>query len=70
MLMLADALRVELSDMRFARETAVATSPIETRAGVVESGTVAATRLRFTGYVDGDPRLGPLRHRPDSDPGS
>jgi 2,4-diaminopentanoate dehydrogenase len=57
LLMLADALRLDLDDVRFERETAVATAPVVTGAGIVEAGQVAATRLRFTGSVAGVDRL-------------
>lgn len=57
LLMLADALRVDLDDVRFTREVAVASAPVATGAGVVEPGTVAATRLLFTGHVNGTPRV-------------
>ncbi|MBL8778884.1 MAG: hypothetical protein JNK12_23335 [Acidimicrobiales bacterium] len=54
--MIADAMGWELDDeKRVVHETAVATAPIDTPVGVLETGTVAAQRFRWQGTVDGQP---------------
>jgi hypothetical protein len=54
--MLADTLGVRLDAERGTRhEMAVATAPIDTPVGVLETGTVAAQRLTWLGLVNGEP---------------
>lgn len=53
MKMLADAFGVELDDVHYRREVAVAERPLEIAAGTVEPGTVAAMRLHLDGVLHG-----------------
>ena len=54
--MIADAMGWELdAEKHVVHETAVATAPIDTPVGVLETGTVAAQRFRWQGTVDGAP---------------
>jgi len=52
--MVADALGVELQEMREVCEFAPAPRRIETASGVVEKGTVAGVRFELIGVVDGE----------------
>ena len=54
--MIADAMGWTLDpEKHVVHETAVATAPMYTPGGVLETGTVAAQRFRWQGTVDGDP---------------
>ncbi len=54
--MIADELGFDLEpELRTTHEVAVATAPIESPIGVIESGLVAAQRFRWEGLVDGEP---------------
>jgi hypothetical protein len=54
--MLAEAMGVTLDpDKASTHEWAVATAPIDTPVGVIETGTVAAQRFTWSGTVDGTP---------------
>ena len=49
----ADAMGVQLDEVRYRRETALAEVAVRTASGVLEPGTVAAMRMEFVGVVDG-----------------
>lgn len=53
MRMLADALGVQLDEVRYHREAAVTDHDIEIAAGTIEAGTVAAMKLHFDGILHG-----------------
>jgi 2,4-diaminopentanoate dehydrogenase len=53
MLMVADAIRFELEDYRYERESAVTDRPIVTAFGTIEPGTVAAVKLACHGIAFG-----------------
>jgi len=55
--MVADALKVELDEIRQSYEQAVAKETIELSCGSVEAGTVAGLRFEVTGIVKGEPRI-------------
>ena len=57
MLMLADAMRVDLDDATFRREVAVSDKQTVTPAGTYPPGSVVASRLIFTGFIGGQPRI-------------
>ncbi len=50
--MIADALDVELDDVVYHREVALADAPITVAAGVIEAGTVAAMKMHLDGVRD------------------
>ncbi len=52
MRMLADAIGIELDDVRYHREVATTHHAIEIAAGTIEAGTVAAMKFVFDGMVD------------------
>jgi hypothetical protein len=54
---LADAMGVELDELRYRRTTALASRRLETLAGTIEPGTVAAMRILLEGIVDGEPLI-------------
>lgn len=53
MRMLADAIGIELDDVRYHREVATTDRTFEIAAGPIEAGTVAAMKFVFDGVVDG-----------------
>jgi 4-hydroxy-tetrahydrodipicolinate reductase len=55
MRMIADGLGIELEDVRFHRDVAVATESLTIAAGTIEAGTVAATRFHYQGIRHGRP---------------
>jgi len=56
--MVADALGLKLDDeLQTGHEMAVATKDLDTPVGLIAAGTVAAQRFRWTGTVDGEPRI-------------
>jgi 4-hydroxy-tetrahydrodipicolinate reductase len=54
MRMIADALHVDLDDIVYHREVALADEPIEIASGVIEPGTVAAMKMHLDGVRGGD----------------
>ena len=57
MRMLADAIGIELEDVRYRREVAVTDDAFEIAAGTIEAGTVAAMKFGFDGILYGRPVL-------------
>jgi 2,4-diaminopentanoate dehydrogenase len=57
MRMIADGLRIELDDINYQREVAVADKPIDIASGTIEAGTVAATRFHYQGILYGRPAI-------------
>lgn len=57
MVALADTLGVELEDVLYHREVALAPEPFAIAAGTIEAGTVAAIKFRFDGIVHGRPGI-------------
>jgi hypothetical protein len=55
MRMLADAIGIELEEVRYRRDVAVTDEPLEIAAGTIEAGTVAAIKFGFDGYLYGRP---------------
>jgi 4-hydroxy-tetrahydrodipicolinate reductase len=55
MAMVANALGAELDDITYEREVATMDAPLDVAAGVMDPGTVVATRFWFTGYSAGRP---------------
>jgi hypothetical protein len=55
--MLADALGVELDEIRETHEKWAAAEAISTDMGVLEAGTMAGLRFEIQGIVDGEPKL-------------
>ena len=55
--MVAAGLGVAIDRYGFEHQVALAREPIETAAGVIETGMVAAQRFRYWGEVDGGPHL-------------
>jgi 4-hydroxy-tetrahydrodipicolinate reductase len=53
LLMVADALRFELDDVRYTREVALADEAFSIPFGAIEAGTIAAVKISFVGIVDG-----------------
>jgi hypothetical protein len=53
MLMVADALGIELDDVKYHREVALADQPIDLVAGLVQPGTTAAMRMHLDGMRGG-----------------
>ncbi len=54
---LAEALGVELEDVRYQREVALVEEPLAVAAGTIEAGTAAAIKFKFDGFVHGQPRI-------------
>jgi hypothetical protein len=54
---LAEALGVELEDVRYHREVAVAEKSFPIAAGTIEAGTTAAIKFGFDGYLHGKPKI-------------
>ena len=52
--MIADALHLELDDVRYHREVALAEEPFSIASGVIEQGTVAAMNIHVDGLRDGE----------------
>jgi 4-hydroxy-tetrahydrodipicolinate reductase len=52
MRMLADAIGIELNEVRYSREVAIAPQAFEIAAGTIDAGTVAAMKFVFEGIVD------------------
>jgi hypothetical protein len=57
LLMIADGLALELEEETREVEVVTSNEPIEIAAGVVEAGTIAAQRFRWTGNVGGEERI-------------
>jgi hypothetical protein len=57
MRMVADAIGVEIDEVRYRREVGVTGAPIEIAAGTIEAGTVAAMNMIFDGIVHGRPAI-------------
>ena len=57
MRMLADAIGIELEEVRYRREVAVTDDAFEIAAGTIEAGTVAAMKFGFDGILYGRPVL-------------
>jgi len=57
MRMVADAIGVEIDDVRYRREVAVTDAPLEIAAGTIDAGTVAAMNMVFEGIVHGRPAI-------------
>jgi 4-hydroxy-tetrahydrodipicolinate reductase len=55
MRMLADAIGIELDEVRYRREVAVTDHTFEIAVGTIEAGTVAAMKMVFDGIVHGRP---------------
>jgi len=55
--MVADALRVELDEVRQSSEQVLAEESFEIPCGRIEAGTVAGLRFEVEGVVDGEPRI-------------
>lgn len=55
MRMLADAIGLDLEEVRYRSEVAVADAPIEIAAGTIEAGTVAVKKMAYDGIVHGRP---------------
>jgi 4-hydroxy-tetrahydrodipicolinate reductase len=55
--MVADALRVELDEIRQSHEQVVADETFEISCGTIEAGTVAGLRFEVQGIVGGEPRI-------------
>jgi 4-hydroxy-tetrahydrodipicolinate reductase len=54
---LAEALGVELDDVQYHREAALAEESFAVAAGTIEAGTAAAIKFGFDGFVHGTPRI-------------
>lgn len=57
MRMIADGLGIELEDVLFHRDVAVATEPLTIASGTIDAGTVAATRFHYQGIRHGRPAI-------------
>jgi hypothetical protein len=57
MAMLADGFGWQLGDLRGYQDFALADRDYEFTAGTIREGTVGSVRLRFEGWIDGEPRL-------------
>jgi 4-hydroxy-tetrahydrodipicolinate reductase len=55
MRMLADAIGIEIDEVKYRREVAVTDRPLPIAAGTIEAGTVAAMKMVFDGIVRGRP---------------
>jgi 4-hydroxy-tetrahydrodipicolinate reductase len=55
MRMVADAIGIELDEVRYRREVAVADDSFEIAAGTIDAGTVAAMKFGFDGFLYGRP---------------
>jgi 2,4-diaminopentanoate dehydrogenase len=53
LLMVADALRFDLDDVRYTREVALATEAFDIAIGTIEVGTIAAVKISFVGVANG-----------------
>jgi 4-hydroxy-tetrahydrodipicolinate reductase len=54
---LAEALGVELDDVQYGREVALAEESFDVAAGTIEAGTAAAIKFTFEGSIRGTPRI-------------
>ena len=57
MRMVADAIGIEIDEVKYRREVAVTDQPLEIAAGTIEAGTVAAMRMVFEGIIRGRPMI-------------
>lgn len=57
MRMLADAMNVELEDVRYHREVALAQRDVPIAAGTIAVGTIAAMKMCLDGWVNGTPAI-------------
>ena len=55
MRMLADAIGIDLDEVRYHREVAITDRAFDIAAGTIEAGTVAAMKFVFDGFVHGRP---------------
>ena len=55
MRMLADAIGIDLDDVRYHREVATTDRVFDIAAGTIEAGTVAAMKFVFEGFVEDRP---------------
>jgi 2,4-diaminopentanoate dehydrogenase len=53
LLMVADALRFELEDVRYTREVGLAPEPFDIAYGTIEAGTIAVVKISFVGFAKG-----------------